>query len=434
MGSKYFFFTPSYEILSSFLSFKNFFFGGLFLTLTTGIFLITISFFAGIIYLKFRYKKTFLIFSITILALFLVFISKAYILFILIPFFVFFITVKLQPKFKIDLVVVLPLLIAIFSPLLYQGETLFLDVRDKVLLTSSYGKRINNFYYKYTLFPAEVVKSLKQKNLKTFCTKNIKNSDLEILKKKMKRHNFFHMEKNCDLKIKFKNNRAAIYLNDAKAVEMDKSLIFDNTKKVLNQLYKKTDPKKIIKNITYAGFLTGFPFIVYFFFFNIINLFISLFLKGKKSLYLTSFILLLIFSFTFKPVFFHKKIDNLNFDEKIISSDKFERLDALKFAFKNKINIKNIEKHIKSKYVPQRYWAILNFEVKSLNDLQTIFKMTKDESINIRCKAYEKLSDIRNNKVLKSASKNFLVKDYPKIKDWYVQWYAYNSTKKLGLY
>ncbi|NIW00069.1 hypothetical protein GWN26_13480, partial [Candidatus Saccharibacteria bacterium] len=44
---------------------------------------------------------------------------------------------------------------------------MFTDFRDIYLLSNPVGSKINKFYYKYTLYPAEVFKSLNQKMLKT---------------------------------------------------------------------------------------------------------------------------------------------------------------------------------------------------------------------------------------------------------------------------
>jgi hypothetical protein len=50
----------------------------------------------------------------------------------------------------------------------------FVDFRDVLLLSNPVGTKINDFYYDYTLFPAEVFKSLEQKLLKTCSLQNLK--------------------------------------------------------------------------------------------------------------------------------------------------------------------------------------------------------------------------------------------------------------------
>ena len=46
-------------------------------------------------------------------------------------------------------------------------NTMFLDLRDDLLLSNNHGKKFSNFYYNYTLYPAEAFKTLNQKTIKT---------------------------------------------------------------------------------------------------------------------------------------------------------------------------------------------------------------------------------------------------------------------------
>ena len=50
---------------------------------------------------------------------------------------------------------------------LLAGPGLFLNIRDYVLWPSSWGRAISDFYYRYTLFPADAFKSLEQKIQRT---------------------------------------------------------------------------------------------------------------------------------------------------------------------------------------------------------------------------------------------------------------------------
>jgi len=54
---------------------------------------------------------------------------------------------------------------------------MFLNIRDKILLSNPVGTKINDFYYQYTLYPAEVFKSLDQKIIRT-CTSILSGKSL----------------------------------------------------------------------------------------------------------------------------------------------------------------------------------------------------------------------------------------------------------------
>jgi len=57
-------------------------------------------------------------------------------------------------------------------------SSFFVDFRDICLLSNPVGIKINDFYYDYTLYPAEVFKSLDQKLLKTCTVQDLKNESL----------------------------------------------------------------------------------------------------------------------------------------------------------------------------------------------------------------------------------------------------------------
>jgi len=84
------------------------------------------------------------------------------------------------------------------------SNDIFLDFRDNLLLSNSFGNKINNFYYKYTLYPAEVFKSFEQKLLKSCNLNEIKKNSLkQLLEKELLNHDYLPLMKDvhCDLKI-----------------------------------------------------------------------------------------------------------------------------------------------------------------------------------------------------------------------------------------
>jgi hypothetical protein len=71
---------------------------------------------------------------------------------------------KMRPN---DPVHIIPVIILALLLGWQIDSQMFTDFRDIYLLSNPIGAKINNFYYKYTLYPAEVFKSLTQKMLKT---------------------------------------------------------------------------------------------------------------------------------------------------------------------------------------------------------------------------------------------------------------------------
>ena len=72
-----------------------------------------------------------------------------------------------QNRHHNDLIHIIPVIILALLLTWQIDGRMFTDFRDVYLLSNPFGARINSFYYKYTLYPAEVFKSLNQKMLKT---------------------------------------------------------------------------------------------------------------------------------------------------------------------------------------------------------------------------------------------------------------------------
>ena len=144
------------------------FFGGLFFTLTVGLFMC--FFCLWLCYLRHRYqwsKKMSV--AIVIVWLFcLVFFTSAQI-FSFMGAYIFFIPAVIVLTFryeKIALLVRYPLFASVFTLMLAVQNYSFIDVRDYLLLSNPIGSQMNDFYYKYTFYPAEIIKPANKKLFK----------------------------------------------------------------------------------------------------------------------------------------------------------------------------------------------------------------------------------------------------------------------------
>lgn len=435
LSSSNYIFTPSFSILNEVNLFPLYLKSALFLTFTSGAFLILTGIFFYFIFRGSKNKKTI---TILISAFFLIlgfFLSKDFYLWSLVPLYVFLISLYFKVEFKINPILLIPVFTAISTPFFYDGDSIFLDVRDKVLLSYSFGEKINDFYYENTLFAAEVIKKPGIKKLRTFDLSGFDSQEEKRIKRLLKGKSLFLLKKykNNDLQI-LKTKQNIILKNKGKEIlKVGYWDFFNKNKIILNEFNEKTDKADFFRQITLIGFLTGFPFFFYFICFYPLSLTFN-FIINKNSADLTaSFLLIAVFLFLIKPVVFNNKIETENLKENLNSNEKFKRLDALKFAFSNKININNdiLLKNIKSDFIPERYWALLNFHPKTKKDLMVLIDGTKDTSINVRCKAYEKFSDAAKTITLRKTAKDFLGNDFKTIKDWYVQCYAYLAMKKM---
>ena len=152
------------------------FFGGLFFTFSVGAGVSLFSFASAWIWDRLFYRKPFFLYSLLLLWLgvlaalnfdgFKLFVT---LYFLVIPPVVFVTASKNmsyhneQNRRPTEIFHLIPIaVLAIF--LAWQIDSrMFTDFRDVYLLSNPVGSRINKFYYTYTLYPAEVFKSLSQK-------------------------------------------------------------------------------------------------------------------------------------------------------------------------------------------------------------------------------------------------------------------------------
>jgi hypothetical protein len=109
-----------------------------------------------------------------------------------------------------------PLLLLALLWTFQMGSNLFLDIRDNLLLSNSFGTKINDLYYKYTLYPAEVFKTLEQKRLKTCNLENLsKKTFLKSLERKLECHDYLNVEgyDDADLTVGEEENGVLIFKN-----------------------------------------------------------------------------------------------------------------------------------------------------------------------------------------------------------------------------
>ncbi|MDY0132876.1 MAG: hypothetical protein RBR53_09410 [Desulforegulaceae bacterium] len=416
--------------------FSTGFFSAVFFTFTAGVFFTFTGVFLGFLYSKSKNKlKTFLIIFYIFLLILIGYLLGDYFANILIGILSFFLTIKLKPNIYFTKIYILPIIALAIIPFLYNGNSFFSDFRDKVLLTNSFGKAINNFYYKFTLYPAEIIKSPLKKQLKTAQLIGFNHSEQKHLESVLEKYNYFHLKnKNVkkDIKIfKFKNK---VNLK-TKNLELDfdcKSFLSD-TDKIIIKIAEKQQSPFLIK-ITIVGFVIFLPILLIFSFSIFLKTLFKLIFSNKTSEISTSVSFILILYLVLFPVFNSSFNEKLTIEKEINSTNKFKRINALKYIYQNKIKFPVSDKNLNSSYDAERYWAVLNFPIKTPKDLDKIIKKTRDDNINVRCKAYQRIGTISPfyEKHYKMASE-FLNSDYYKIKDWYVQWYAYNYGKKILL-
>ncbi len=200
---------PNHRMMHSLQEFWPAFFGGLFFTFSVGAALSVFSLAAAWIWDRLLSRNKVLLIGFLILwAVCLVAVNlrgfspmvTSY--FLIIPPLVFKATLRWIPapaKRRVWLNRVVDfapifLLAILWTPQL--DRHIFVDLRDHLLLTNPFGTKINDFYYDYNFYAAEVFKSLEQKTLKTCDLNQIKKkSILPGIEREMLHRDYLPMSK-----------------------------------------------------------------------------------------------------------------------------------------------------------------------------------------------------------------------------------------------
>ena len=425
------------------------FFGGLFFTLTVGAGLSIFAFATAWIWDRvFLRNRLFLVFLLIlwtgclVLVNFRGFCPAAASYFLFIPPVVFAAALKWMPKQAVgkirwgELFHIIPLLLLalLWTPL--AGSHVFLDIRDRFLLSSFPGKWINDFYYRYTLYPAESFISLDQKIIRTCNPEQIrKDPDAKLIREKLLHHDYLPISGyvKADLEL-IKKDGIFIFKNRGKEIlQIPQGDFLSGSGTILREFSLKTDRYSFFRRFTFFCLLTGSPIILYIILHTLLRLASSIFMNSEKASATASVLcfltggalLILLFSGG------DRAIDVRDLSEAMESGKWRDRVAALKIVERQRIEIgdfKAYKKMLKSPCVPERYWlAKAMSKSRKPESFSALLTLLDDPHRNVVCMAFYALSQRGN-----AGAAGEIIKRIKTSGDWYTQWYAYRALRALG--
>lgn len=319
---------PNQQIMDRLQEFGPALYGGLFFTLSVGAGLSLISFVAVWIWDRLFSRNTIPLIFLLFLwagslaaANFKGFSPLVSAYFLVIPAVVFLVTLRLMPPqtkpgpwfFRIVPLIPIALLACLWGT--QMDGHIFVDLRDKLLLSNSLGTRITDFYYRYTLYPAEVFKPLDQKTIKTCNLEQIrKRSFKSLLERKLLARDYLNTggDGEVDLTIR-KEGKALILENGDKVILRTTANDFLSAPaSILKQFSSETDRYSFFRKFTFLSLLIGFPITLYLFLYTVILSLLCRFFDPRASSVAAAIICFLTGILFLMPVYLGNagKIDN----------------------------------------------------------------------------------------------------------------------------
>lgn len=313
---------------------------------------------------------------------------------------------------------------------------LFSDIRDHLLLSNATGKKVNDFYYKYTLYPAEVFKSLDQKILKTCRIENIgKQSIMPYLERGLLNHDYLIVagDATVDLKIT-QEDSVLVFENEERAfLRAPVKAFVSRPGALLKEFSQKSDRYAFFRQFTFFSLLIGFPITLYIFLYALFCLVLRVFLDSMTSSVIASLLCFLL-GIALLGHLHHsreRKIEVRDLADTLESECWQERVAALKFIGEHDLDVGDFQGYqsmLKSPHIAERYWLARDLGVsRQPETYQDLLGLLDDPHPNVISMAFYALGQRGDMRAIREIRERIETSD-----DWYNQWYAYKALRALG--
>ena len=440
---------PGAGIMDQLQGFKPAFFGGLFFTLSAGAGISLLPLAAAWCWDRLLHRKRpYLMLWLILWAGALVIVNLrglcpvASLYYLLVPPVVFVSALKwlpgpVQQRGRLDRTgAFLPLLLLAVLWTSQVDGRFFSDFRDHLLLATPSGTKINDFYYRYTLHPAEVFKSLDQKLLKTAEIEGIPQEPVvRALKRTLLNYDYCPVGggEAVDLKIEQRGTDLILGHGGRAAMRTTLQAFLSRPASVLRDFSQKADRYAFFRHFTFYSLLVGLPLTLYLFLLALLCLLSNLFLRPRTAILLASVLCLLI-GVAFLVLFQQNRpvtVGKSGLQEALGSPDWHRRVAALRAAEQERLEVSQFKSYrdlLTSPLVPERYWLARALGVSRRTETyQDLLALLDDPHPNVVSMAFYALGERGDQGAIKVIIERIKTQN-----DWYSQWYAYKALRKLG--
>ncbi len=362
--------------------------------------------------------------------------------FLAVPLLVFVSALKWMPKkkeYKVwlnRLAHLLPIGMLTLIWSVYADHYLFVDIRDYLLLSNSFGQKVDDFYYRYTLYPAEVFKPLEQKALKTCALPPIED---RAVARRMERvlisDDYLPVSTDAPVDLKIaESEHALLFKHKDKAIlHSTFKEFFSQPKEVLKNFSGKIDRHKPFRQATFIGLLVAFPILLYVMVFAVLRFAVGFLVGPTPSSVITGALCFLVGLALLAPLRIGRPnpVEISTIPEAMASESWQQRVIALRTAVSKKVDISNYNAYpnmLSSPHTPERYWLAKALGVsKDPKTYDDLLALLDDPHPNVVSMAFQALGQRGDRRAVEEILRRIDVSDH-----WYNQWYAYKALRELG--
>lgn len=328
---------------------------------------------------------------------------------------------------------VLAVAVLAWTPRLERG--IFIDVRDFLLLSNPAGKTITDFYYRYTLYPAHLIKPLDQKLIKA-CRIDVSEGTLrKQIAEALVRRDLLPVspESAHDLRVAATPATIRFFSKSSLLLQARTDAFLAEPAETLRQVSRKLDRNRFIRQFTFYSLAAAFPLGLYLFLHAAccVGLF---FVKPPPLRALLAALLCLGAALACLAALQagHAEIKDAAQVGKSLNAESWrQRRNALKAIAETGCCAPPPElaaELAKSPHVPVRYWlARAVSRAAGRRAYALLAGMIDDPHPNVACMAYYGLGHLGDRDAVA-----LILERMDRIGHWYVQRYAYHALRRLG--
>ncbi len=328
-------------------------------------------------------------------------------------------------------------IVLVWLPNLNAG--VFVNIRDHLLLSNPAGRTINDFYYRYTLYPAEAFKSLYQKQLKTSRIRVNDKRLFDRLEKTLRRLDYLPIKQDIpvDLEVCQRGHKFLLSQQGRVVMETKPARFFGSTRWVLERFSEETDQMEFFREFTFVSLVTAAPLLLYMVVHAFFSAGLAFFSRGRCGRAASVIICLAIAAAAALPLYqFGQSAgaaqNSGQIHSLLASENQADRIQALKQMAEGGMDPHPFRERIlslkQSPHTAERYWiARVLGQADSKRARQMLLGMLSDPHPNVVCAALYSLGKHHDPAALPLIRRILISSDH-----WYIQFYAYNALKELG--
>jgi hypothetical protein len=324
------------------------------------------------------------------------------------------------------------------------NKDVFINFRDNLLLTSGPGARVVDFYYRYTLYPAEVFKRLSDKQIKTCVLEGFEDpAESGRLEAVLRAHDYFVVPAGAvkpDLELVRRGDVLAFARGGKPLINVDRKRFMALAGDMLDGFSEKVDHQFVFRRFTLVSLAGVAPLALYLAVYGLFCLLPGLLVNIRVSSFLAP---LLCFVFWAGVILYlgpppPTRIDADRAAAAIRDGSRKERIAALRYIEGEKLDVGRFEGYqrlLDTTDPAQLYWL-----VRTLGGSRdpaagiALFRFLNSDSAYIVCKAMASIARQaeKQGDLARRRTRNMLVRKMETADNWYIQFSAYKAARSLG--